>query len=219
MEDSGNLKITVDTFSGQPGFTNFLPKNGWIEVSPRAVAVGSDGSVYISEACRILHFDTMWNLMDEWGSCGTDNGQFNGATGLAVGADGSVYVADSGNHAFKDLLLVARSCKHGEFGASVTANSFGQRPSLLLLTALCTSQTRTITGSRGLLLMELSWQNGDFLGWQWDVQHSSDIATGPDGSVYVADSGNHRVQRFAPEGAYLNKWGSEGSGDGQFFYP
>ena len=68
--DSGNLKITVNTFSGQPGFTNFLPKNGWIEVSPRAVAVGSDGSVYISEACRILHFDTMWNLMDEWGSCG-----------------------------------------------------------------------------------------------------------------------------------------------------
>ena len=29
---------------------------------------------------------------------GTDNGQFNGATGLAVGADGSVYVVDSGNH-------------------------------------------------------------------------------------------------------------------------
>ena len=35
----------------------------------------------------------------------------------------------------------------------------------------------------------------------------------------MADSGNHRIQRFAPEGSYLNKWGSEGSGDGQFFHP
>ena len=115
---------------------------------------------------------------------------------------------------------MVRFSKHGEVRATMTANFFGQRLLLLLLTALFTSQTRIITGSRGLLLTEPSWQNGDLCGSGDGMFNApSGIATGPDGSVYVADSGNHRVQRFAPEGAYVNKWGSEGSGDGQFFYP
>ena len=34
------------------------------------------------------------------------------------------------------------------------------------------------------------------------------IAIGPDGSIYVADSRNHRIQRFAEDGTVLNVWGS-----------
>jgi DNA-binding beta-propeller fold protein YncE len=42
------------------------------------------------------------------------------------------------------------------------------------------------------------------------------IAVDSSGNVYVADSGNHRVQKFSSDGAYVTKWGSEGFGDGQF---
>ncbi len=38
------------------------------------------------------------------------------------------------------------------------------------------------------------------------------------GNVYVADFGNDRVQKFGPDGAFITKWGSEGTGDGQFAY-
>ena len=218
--DSGNLKITVDTFSGQPGFTNFLPKNGWIEVSPRAVAVGSDGSVYISEACRILHFDTMWNLMDVWGSCGSDNGQFSGATHLAVGADGSVYVVDSGNH------RIQRFTSYGAFLQTWGVRGFSDGQ-FLWPTALAVASDGTVyVADTNNNRIQRFTSDGAFMA-KWGFfgtgngmfSTPSDIATGPDGSVYVADSGNHRVQRFSPEGAYVNKWGSEGSGDGQFFYP
>ncbi len=39
------------------------------------------------------------------------------------------------------------------------------------------------------------------------------------GIVYVADSGNHRIQAFSPEGEFLFQWGSEGNAEGQFNNP
>jgi len=39
------------------------------------------------------------------------------------------------------------------------------------------------------------------------------------GNVYVADTGNHRIQKFNASGEFLAKWGSEGTGDGQFDCP
>src|SRR5260370_13406517 len=45
------------------------------------------------------------------------------------------------------------------------------------------------------------------------------IAVGPDGSVYVSDSGNGRVQVFTPQGRFVRQFGSFGSGKGQFLRP
>lgn len=45
------------------------------------------------------------------------------------------------------------------------------------------------------------------------------LAVGPDGTVYVSDSGNARVQVFTPQGRYVRQFGSYGSGEGQFLRP
>ncbi len=39
------------------------------------------------------------------------------------------------------------------------------------------------------------------------------IALGPDGSVYVADTWNHRVQKFSAEGEFLTMWGAFGQAE------
>jgi predicted membrane-bound mannosyltransferase/DNA-binding beta-propeller fold protein YncE len=39
------------------------------------------------------------------------------------------------------------------------------------------------------------------------------VAVGPDGSVYVADTWNHRIQKFTAEGEFITMWGSFGQGD------
>jgi len=48
---------------------------------------------------------------------------------------------------------------------------------------------------------------------------SGDIAFAPDGSFYVSDTGNRRVQHFDRERRFVAAWGEFGSGDGQFVYP
>lgn len=38
-------------------------------------------------------------------------------------------------------------------------------------------------------------------------------------NVYVADYGNHRIQKFSKDGNFILKWGSKGVGDGEFNGP
>jgi hypothetical protein len=42
------------------------------------------------------------------------------------------------------------------------------------------------------------------------------IAVGPNGMVYVSDSGNGRVEVFTPQGRFVRQFGSPGAGKGQF---
>ena len=46
-----------------------------------------------------------------------------------------------------------------------------------------------------------------------------EVAVASDDSVYVADTSNNRIQRFISEGVFVSKWGTEGTGDGQFDWP
>ena len=45
------------------------------------------------------------------------------------------------------------------------------------------------------------------------------IAVESYGNVYVADTSNHRIQKFTSNGSFLTKWGNQGTGDGQFNGP
>jgi sugar lactone lactonase YvrE len=47
----------------------------------------------------------------------------------------------------------------------------------------------------------------------------SAIAVDGAGNLYVLDTGNHRVQKFGPDGTYLATYGRRGQGPGEFQYP
>jgi len=51
------------------------------------------------------------------------------------------------------------------------------------------------------------------------LTYPSDVAADSSGNVYVADTGNHRIQKFDSEGNFLAKWGEQGSGNGMFNDP
>ncbi len=45
------------------------------------------------------------------------------------------------------------------------------------------------------------------------------VAVAENGTIYVTDRGNDRVQRFDSSGNYLGQWGGTGTADGAFNYP
>jgi hypothetical protein len=78
--------------SGLPGSTFNRPTD---------VAWDRAGNIYIADGIantnRVAKFDKDGRFIRQWGSTGSENGQFMGVKSLAVDAQGNVYVADAGN--------------------------------------------------------------------------------------------------------------------------
>jgi hypothetical protein len=78
--------------SGTPGSTFNRPTD---------VAWDKAGNIYIADGIgntnRVEKFDKDGKYIKQWGSTGSENGQFNGVKSLAVDAQDNIYVADLGN--------------------------------------------------------------------------------------------------------------------------
>jgi predicted DNA-binding antitoxin AbrB/MazE fold protein len=71
--------------------------------------------------------------------------------------------------------------------------------------ATCEYQFETKWGSYGSPEEQFNWPRG--------------VAVDTSGNVYVADTDNHRIQKFTSDGTFLTKWGARGFVDGQFDSP
>ncbi|MCV5434610.1 hypothetical protein OFN37_36450, partial [Escherichia coli] len=50
-------------------------------------------------------------------------------------------------------------------------------------------------------------------------QFPSGIAIDSKGNIFIADSENHRIQKFNQFFVYMKEWGKKGSGEAEFFQP
>lgn len=103
---------------------------------------------------------------------GSGNGQFSLPRGIAVGPDGNIYVVDTGN------MRIQKFDPKGKFLAVIgsgSGNGDGQFAPL--------SADATGTGPGG-------------------------IAVDKAGNIYVADTWNHRIQKFDSSGKFVKAWGS-----------
>ncbi|HEU0167293.1 MAG TPA: flippase activity-associated protein Agl23, partial [Chloroflexota bacterium] len=158
-------------------------------------------------------------------SIGTGDGQLNSARGVAVAPDGSMYVADQGNNRIEKFDATGKFVL--KFGAKGTGDGQFDTPSGITVDKtgnvwvadLWNHRVEEFDPSGKFLLKFGSYaaasgqdQPGKFFGPRY-------IAAGPDGSIYVTDTGNKRVQQFKPDGTFVRAWGTGGNGPGQFQEP
>jgi len=163
--------------------------------NPRGVAVDASGVVYVADSAnqRIQKFSSSGAFQAEWGTSGTDGGQVAFPYDVAVDSSGNVYVADSSNHRIQKLDSSGTFLRTWGWGVQDGSSAF----------QVC------ITGCQAGIL-----GSGD---GQFD--HPHDLAFDASGNIYVADSGNHRIQKFNSAGTFLTKWGSLGIVAGAFNSP
>ncbi|NOZ28946.1 MAG: TIGR03663 family protein [Chloroflexi bacterium] len=124
---------------------------------------------------------------------GNAAGQFKTPRGVAIAPDGRIVVADSGNHRIQ--VFDPQGNYLTGWGSECRLYEEGQPG--------CVDPD----GDGPLQLGDGQFQE------PWGV------AVDRDGNVYVADTWNHRIQKFTLEGKFLTKWGFFASTDGQLGQP
>ncbi len=168
--------------------------NGQFE-GPFGIAVNQiSGNVYVADYLgnRVEELSSAGGFVASFGSKGTGGGQFSWPEGVAIDSSGNVWVADSANNRIQELSST------GTFTLAVGWGVKDGKAEAETCTASCQAG---ISGSG----------NGQLSGPTGAAFSGS--------NVYVSDYGNNRVDEFSTAGAYVSKFGSKGSGTGQFEGP
>ena len=156
-----------------------------------------------------------------FGSSGSGTGQFGGIPGIATDAEGAVFAVDY------DHGRVEKFSPSGEYISQF--GSTGSEAGQLLAPnglAIDSSGIIYVTEYSNNRIQEFN-SNGEsigFLGKQGpgkedgQVQNPTDITIDPTGNFWVSEDHN-QVQEFNSNGEFVRKFGSFGTGNGQFHIP
>jgi DNA-binding beta-propeller fold protein YncE len=201
---------------------------------PVGVAVNStSGDVYVADNSnfRIQRFDSTGAFLGKWGTHGAGDGQFGGPYGVAVNpVSGDVYVADTNNHRIERFNSTGAFL--GKWGTHGAGDGQFRFPEWL---AVDSASGDVYVADEDNFRIQRFSATGTFLG-KWGTLGSATgqfsilggVAADPvSGDVHVVDwesakSGTDtyaRLQRFTSTGTFLEKFGKEGNGPGEFEAP
>jgi sugar lactone lactonase YvrE len=204
--------------------------------NPTDIAVDSDGFVYVSDAGndRIEKTSNTGALIRTWSD--PDPREPNEFYPYAVAVDNShnVFVIEPFYNVriyeFKnDGRFVktwgSKGSGIGEFdnpggvavdssGSVFVADSYNNRIQKFQLTTPCPKGTTEITS--GVCFIKKWGSLGTTYG---NFRDPNGLAVDSSGNVFVADSGNNRIQKFRNDGTFIKTWGTFGTGEEQFDWP
>ena len=203
--DTGNDRVQQFTAQGQ--FIQMWGKSGFGEgefTDPLDIAIAPDGnSLYITEGdpdddplvVRIQQFSTDGIFIRSFGEKGLKEGKFTSIHGITVAPDGSVYVNDVGDGGSRIQQFTAEGRfiqlleKPYEAPSAITMSSNGE-----LLVSFHDERIYKYNKEEGFVHIfgEAGNSEGQFL-------HSRGMTVASDGTLYIADTGNNRIQKIVPK--------------------
>ena len=153
---------------------------------------------------------------------------FNGPAGVAVGADGTVYVTDFFGHKIRKITAagvvttLAGSGQAGSTDDTGTAAKFanpygvavGADGTTVYVADYGSNKIRKITsaGVVTTLAGSLFSTSMDGVGANASFGRPAGVAVGPDGALYVTDSGSHKIRKITMSGGVATVSTLAGSG-------
>jgi hypothetical protein len=235
--DTGNHRVqifeyesdgTSVTYKGEFGY--YGDDDGQFHL-PEDVVVGPDAVIYVADTGnhRIQYFDADGNFLGQFGSYGdailsqgdsAEDARFKSPSGVATsawhltqgltnGPQGDyyfLYVADTGNHRIQRFKIEksgfgfdengnGEPLYDGEWGYYGDEDGQFNSPEGIDVDPIQTPQD--LEGTSGVYCTIENWE----------------------AHVYVADTGNHRVQFFTLDGTFVGQFGQYGDGEAEFRVP
>ncbi len=160
--------------------------------SPYGIATNASGNVYVVDNnMRTQKFTSEGEFVLNWGNFGSNSGQFEAPWGIDVGPQGNIYVAEYGNN------RIQKFDSDGNF-----IRMWGKD-----------------VGGAGIDICTINCQAGTEASGNGDFDSPEAVVVSSSGDVYVADTYNHRVQKFDSNGVFQKKWGYPGQQEGYFYFP
>jgi sugar lactone lactonase YvrE len=187
---------------------------------PEGIVILRDGRVVVCDThyFRIVYFDSEGHWLRNFGKKGEGHSEFIYPVGICKDPEENLYICEYGGH--DRVQKFTREGEWlGEFGTFGTARDQFQRPS-----GLAWYEGKVYVADAINHRVLVFTDNGQFVGNLGDPQPPTfdlpyDIALGPDRLFYVIEYGAGRVSRLNPSGHLLGRFGSTGSGMGEFATP
>ncbi|MET7390620.1 NHL repeat-containing protein [Streptomyces sp. NPDC005529] len=235
--------MTTLAGTGQSGFSgDGGPAHHATLSTPRSMAVGPDGSLYIADTfnhrIRRIAADGTITTLAGTGQSGFsgDDGPAHHATlhcpeGVAVGPDGTVHIVDTFNHRVRRIAADATittlagtgqpgfsgddgPAHHAQlhFPTNVAVGPDGT----VYIADISNHRVRRVTTNGIITTVAGTGQHG-YGGDGGPAHHAAlaaprSMAVGPEGSLYIADTFNHRIRRIAADGTITTLAGTGQSG-------
>jgi tripartite motif-containing protein 71 len=195
--------VTVPIFGSSFGTNG--SGNGQFK-APADVAVDKQANLWVADRTnsRLEEFNEAGEFVRAVGALGTAGGKLSAPAGISIDGSGNVWVADTANN------RVEQFNQKGEF-----VLAFGKDVNKTKVTAGALESERNVcTAASGN-----TCQAGVAGSTAGQLKSPQGIAATSGGNVWVADTGNSRLQKFSPTGGLINNISGYGSEPGKLREP
>jgi DNA-binding beta-propeller fold protein YncE len=206
---------------------------------PRGVTTDGHGNLYVADSYnhRIQKLDADSGVWSEWkksdGGSGSGLGEFNEPTGVAVDGTGNVYVADSKNNRIQKLDVASGVWSEWKKSDDGPGNGLGEFNQPTGIAIDSSGNSLYVADSKNHRIQKLDVASGVWSDWKNNsgqvgsgleqFNSPKGVALDSSGNVYVADSGNHRIQKLTVATGIWSEYGYHGTVAGtdlgEFSYP